>query len=213
MIKRILILGLVALIATGAYAGEKGGMAVGTASTNSITVIPPQDGSIAITAANYWQPTSSATLTKYLADNKSKAQAAISASTTCVMYCDEGTNGAAPKLDGRLLTTSDYVIVVDTTASTTTAPQLRKISAVGTVTNVVGSDYTSMTLASAVTTLANAPIYLVPSTKVITQTVTGNKEYAPAFAIGEHRMPLAVTLLTTNPGTNVQFSCTYEVWK
>lgn len=215
--KKFIIIGSIAALAFVSNVKAQGtriggGMAgVQSASTNVVCVIPSEEGQIAVTAASYHQPTDSATLTKFVASQKTSIFEAIATSATAKIVCT-GTNGGAPSVNGRLLTTSDYVIIPDTTASTTVLPQLRKIAAVGTVT-VGTKTYTTATLSGTVVTLADAPCYVIPASKVFAMTTAASSSYSPYFAIGEPRMPVAFTYLTTNPATNLEFNCVYEVWK
>jgi len=151
----VLIVALIVATAIGAIAG---GMTVTDKASFSATgdaagtAIDKGVGKIANVALCLSVDTN-ATLTVYRAKYSSSLQAAVSASATVVMY----TPGNSNKVSGFTLTTDDYLLVRDTGSN---GWQLRKISAVG----VYASNYTSYTVASAVTAASDSPVYVVDAT-------------------------------------------------
>jgi len=191
-----------------------GGMYVyQTASTSVVAVIPPQEGKIAIVSGNSYFPSASATLYKLPASAKSKTAGAVAASTTMLLVGDNAAGVTAVTADGCTVATNGWVIVPDTTASTTTKPQLRQFSTIGTNQTVGGTNYVSVVLSAAVTTGKGAPVYLVASGDVITKTLSAAENNVESYAIGNYGMPLAVSMVSTGVATTAEISGTYQVWK
>lgn len=95
------------------------------------------------------------TLKFYLARQKTTANAACSASATLVIDTD-----AAGKVGGAVLTTSDYVLIED---SSGTGWQLRSISAVA----AVSSSTVSLTLGATATCAASDGIWIVRAANIL----------------------------------------------
>ena len=96
------------------------------------------------------------TLTVYRGKYETELQAAVSASTTVVIFTPSGSNS----LNGFTITTDDFLLVKDTGSN---GWQLRQVSAIGAYTST-GGGYTSYTVAANVTAAVNSPVYIIDAT-------------------------------------------------
>jgi len=167
----------------------KKGTFYGTGSGSAAATIPQQSGQIVCRRLGYTSA-AAGTLDFYLARARSKANAAVSADTTLVVKTDS--NGYFPG-ESTVMTTNDYVLVSNSTAGGTVFT-LSAISAVA----AVSSSTVSLTLATAVTCLANDPVFLIRAADIISTTTaeeTVRDEY-DAFA-GYRQMPVHILLTAT----------------
>lgn len=162
-------------------------MAFGTGSGSASLTLPPRNG--ISTARHLWYTSAAAgTIKLYRAKQKTTAHAAVSASTALTIHTDE-----AGKVNGAVLTTSDYVLVC---SSNSTVWQLQSISAVA----AVSSSTVALTLGGNVTCAALDAIYIVRAADIVTLT-TGTETAKAEYVFNSYRQ-MPVHVLLTAAGTD-----------
>ena len=127
--------------------------------TNTASVTIPSDHRIICTRLG-WDSPGAGTLVLYRASYRTKANAAVSNSTTLVIDTD-----ASGTCEGYTITTNDYVLVSND-SGTGTAWYLQSVSTVG----AVSSSTRSLVLGGAIYCSADAAVYIVPAAQITTWT-------------------------------------------
>ena len=172
----------------------------GSGTTTASFTLPPGVGQIVCTRLG-WDGPAAGTLAIYVASFKCKANAAVATSTALTIKTD-----ASGYVEGYTPTSSDYVIVNNSTSGTTRW-YLASISVVA----AVSSSTRLLTLASNVVCAASDSIYIVSNSlgDIITFTIASEsvRNVQDAF-VGRRGLPVHILMSAT--GTN-RFNGVYEI--
>jgi hypothetical protein len=169
------------------------GQKYATGTNTAAVVIPPTNGNIVGRRSWYTSP-DAGTIVLNRARSKMLANAAVSGSTALVIKTD-----VAGKVDGAVVSTSDYVLVQNPTTGAWVLSTVTNVAAVTVVSTPNNTGTVALTLGTAVTCSAEGPVYLVRSADIVSLTTAAEtlKDLDFWFASVASERPIHVILSAT----------------